>query len=149
MDLKNLAKEKLSKENLKPNTLKKKVLLGVIALLFGGLGLEIFNTDFDLGSILSGNSVSESKIERDASGNLQRNEAGDFVTRLMRDKMGNVVPEGTAGAKYTDEYNCDDFSTQPEAQKFFENAGGIKGDTNRLDGNRDGEVCENLPKRTQ
>lgn len=146
MDLQNLAKEKLSKENLKPSNTKKKVLLGVIALLLGGLGLEIFNTDFDLGSILSGNSVSDSKIERDDRGNLERNAAGDFVTRLLRNKEGNIVPEGTAGAKYTDEYNCDDFSTQPDAQTFFENAGGIKGDTNRLDGNKDGEACESLPK---
>lgn len=149
MDLQNLAKEKLNKKNLKPSSTKKKVLLGVIVLLLGGLGLETFNTDFDLGSILSGNSVSDSKIERDASGNLQRNEAGDFVTRLLRDKTGSVVPEGTAGAKYTDEYNCDDFTAQPEAQNFFENAGGIKGDTNRLDGNKDGEACESLPKGTQ
>ena len=146
MDLKNLAKEKLSAENLKPNSAKKKVLLGVIALLLGALGLESFNSDFDLGSLLSGNSVSESKLERDASGNLQKNDAGDFVTRLLRDKTGAVVPEGTTGAKYTDEYNCADFANQPEAQQFFQNAGGIKGDTNRLDGNKDGSACESLPK---
>lgn len=150
MDIKDqigtIVKDKLSGDNLKPKSGKKKILLGVIVLLLGGLGLEVFNTDFDLGSILSGNSVSDSKIERDASGNLQRNETGDFVTRLLRDKTGSVVPAGTAGAKYTDEYNCDDFATQPEAQKFFENAGGIKGDTNRLDGNKNGEACESLPK---
>jgi len=146
MDLKDLAREKLNKENLKPKSGKKKVLLGVIVLLLGALGLELGNTDFDLGSILSGNSVSDSKIERDSSGNLERDAEGDFVTRLMRDKLGNVVPEGTTGAKYTDEYNCDDFSTQPEAQAFFVKAGGLSNDTNRLDGDKDGEACESLPK---
>jgi len=146
MDLKDLAREKLNKENLKPKSGKKKVLLGVIVLLLGALGLELGNTDFDLGSILSGNSVSDSKIERDSSGNLERDAEGDFVTRLMRDKLGNVVPEGTTGAKYTDEYNCDDFSTQPEAQAFFAKAGGLSNDTNRLDGDKDGEACESLPK---
>jgi hypothetical protein len=64
----------------------------------------------------------------------------------MRDKNGNVVPDGTAGAKYTDEYNCADFSTQPESQAFFDKAGGVTKDTNRLDGDKDGVACEDLPK---
>lgn len=142
----NVVKEKLSKENLKPTTGKKKVLLGVIVLLLGALGLEVGNKDFDLGSILSGNSLSDSKIERDAEGNLERDTAGQFITKLLRDKTGTVVPEGTPGAKYTDEYNCEDFQTQGEAQNFFEKAGGVAGDTNRLDGDKDGESCESLPK---
>ena len=65
----------------------------------------------------------------------------------MRDKLGNVVPNGQAGGKYTDEYNCDDFSTQPEAQTFFKNAGGPSKDTNRLDGDNDGKACESLPEK--
>ena len=68
-----------------------------------------------------------------------------MVTKIMRDREGNIVPEGTAGAKYTDEYNCNDFKTRPEAQKFFVNAGGASHDTNNLDGNNDGEACESLP----
>lgn len=123
----------------------KGIIGGIIVLLLGGLFMETTNTDFDLGSILSGNSVSDSKVMRDESGNIQRTETGQMVTRMMRDKTGNVVPDGTAGAKYTDEYNCSDFSTRPEAQKFFVNAGGANNDTNRLDGNKDGEACESLP----
>ncbi len=150
MDIKdeigNIVKDKLSQENLKPKTGKKKVLLGVIVLLLGALGLEVGNKDFDLGSILSGNSISDSAIMRDANGNLQKDASGNLVTKLMRDKLGNVVPEGTAGAKYTNEYNCDDFTTQPEAQTFFEKAGGVKGDTNRLDGDKNGLACQSLPK---
>ncbi|MFA6982066.1 MAG: excalibur calcium-binding domain-containing protein [Patescibacteria group bacterium] len=114
----------------------------VIVLLLGALGLEVSNSDFDLGSILSGNSLSESKIQRDEKGNLIQNEAGEFVTRIMRDKLGNVV---TSGGKYTDEYNCDDFTTQKEAQTFFKNAGGPNKDTNNLDGDNDGTACEALP----
>lgn len=150
MDIKNqignIVKEKLNSENLKPNNNKKKILLGVIVVLLGALGLELGNKDFDIGSILSGNSMSDSKIERDANGNLQRDSSGNFITKVLRDKLGNVVPEGTVGAKYTDQYNCDDFATQPEAQKFFENAGGVKGDTNRLDGDKNGVACQSLPK---
>lgn len=121
-------------------------LFGLLALLLGAFGLEATNNDFDLGSIMSGNSVQESKIERDADGNLQRTEDGGFLTKILRDLEGNEVPEGTAGAKYTDEYNCDDFTTQPQAQRFFDKAGGVSEDTNRLDGDKDGEACESLPR---
>ena len=104
-----------------------KGILGVvIVLLLGALGLELGNQDFDLGKLLSGEGVEES--------------------RVLRDKEGNVVPEGTTGAKATDEYNCDDFETQPEAQAFFEKAGGPSEDPHNLDGDDDGEACESLPK---
>jgi hypothetical protein len=101
----------------------KPVLVVVLALLAGAFGLEATNNDWDLGKLLSGSSPAEAKV--------------------MRDKEGNVV---TSGGKYTDEYNCDDFSTQVEAQRFFNKAGGVSGDTNRLDGDKDGEPCESLPK---
>lgn len=121
----------------------KGILGGIIVLLLGALGLELSNNDFDLGSILSGNSVSDSKVMRDEKGNLQKDAAGNLITRVMRDKEGNVV---TSGGKYTDEYNCEDFATQPEAQKFYAKAGGPNQDTNRLDGDKDGGACESLPK---
>lgn len=124
----------------------KGILAVVIVILLGALGLEFSSNDFDLGSILSGNSVSESKVERDVDGNLMRTEDGGFLTRILRDKQGNEVPEGTPGAKYTDEYNCEDFGSQPEAQTFFTKAGGVSKDTNRLDGDKDAEACESLPK---
>lgn len=79
---------------------------------------------------------------------MLQNEAGQFVTRLLKDKEGNVVSDKSSGAKYTDEYNCDDFDTQPQAQKFFEKAGGVSKDTNNLDGGNDGVACESLPKGT-
>lgn len=120
-----------------------KGLLGVaIIILLGALGLELGNTDFDLGSIFSGNSVSDSQIRRDKDGNLQQNSEGDFITKIMRDKEGNVV---ASGGKYTDEYNCSDFETQSEAQRFFAKAGGPSKDTNNLDGDNDGQACESLP----
>jgi hypothetical protein len=149
MDLKDqlgdVVKEKLSSENLKPKTGKKKVLLGVLVLLLGALGLELGGKDFDLGSILDGNSVSDSAIMRDENGNLVKDSNGNLVTKVMRNKMGDVVTDGSG--KATDEYNCADFKTQPEAQNFFEKAGGVSKDTNRLDGNKDGVACQDLPKK--
>lgn len=134
--------------NTSESTKKKlKPLLGVvIALLLGAFGLTASGNDWNLNSILSGSSVKDSKIQTDEQGNLKQDEAGNFITRVMRDKLGNIVPTGQTGGKYTDEYNCSDFETQEEAQTFYDKAGGVKGDVNRLDGNKDGVACQDLPK---
>jgi hypothetical protein len=124
-------------------------MIGVGVVLLIALGFEVANTDVDLGSVMQGESVSDSVIERDAQGNLETSADGGFLTRVLRDKEGNAVSEGTAGAKYADEYNCDDFVTQSEAQRFFVNAGGVEGDVNGLDGNNDGVACQSLPKGGQ
>lgn len=120
-------------------------MLGIGILLLAALGLEAAQTDVDLGSMMEGNSVSESMIERDADGNLLEDSEGGFMTSIWRDMNGNEVPEGTAGAKGEDAYNCSDFSTQSAAQVFYDNAGGVQADVNRLDADKDGEPCESLP----
>ncbi|MFC4556909.1 thermonuclease family protein [Virgibacillus kekensis] len=40
--------------------------------------------------------------------------------------------------------DCDDFTSQREAQAFFEASGGPETDSHRLDGEGDGRVCEGL-----
>ncbi|MCA9367280.1 excalibur calcium-binding domain-containing protein [Candidatus Kaiserbacteria bacterium] len=120
-------------------------MLGIGTVLLIALGLEASNTDVDLNSVMQGNSVSDSVIERDADGNLKSTTDGSFMTKIWRDQNGDVVPEGTVGAKAEDQYNCDDFKTQAEAQVFFDNAGGVANDVNRLDGNKDGVPCQALP----
>ncbi|HJQ11396.1 MAG TPA: excalibur calcium-binding domain-containing protein [Gemmatimonadaceae bacterium] len=127
----------------------KPILIGLLAILAGAFGLEVTNNDWDLGQIFKGSSPSEAKIQRDQNGNIRRDANGQIVTRVRRDKNGNVVPEGTPGSKYTDEYNCSDFSTHGEAQRFFDKAGGVGHDTNRLDGDKDGVACEELPQRAR
>lgn len=103
--------------------LLKPILAVILLILAAAFGLEASNNDWDIGKLLSGSSPAEAKV--------------------MRDKEGNVV---TTGGKYTDEYNCDDFKTQPEAQTFYDKAGGVSKDTNRLDGDKDGIACESLPE---
>lgn len=120
-------------ENYKPDTWDKKLLMGIGALLGIGLGMEATNNDYDLGKLI------------DTKGDLK-------ASRVLLDKDGNVVSEedvksGRVSAKYTDEYNCDDFKIQEEEQRFFEKAGGVSNDTNRLDGNKDGIACQALPKK--
>lgn len=123
----------LAEANQGTKKIAKPALIAVIVILLGAFGLEVGNSDFDLGKLLGGSSLQESKVARDESGNL------------IYDKEGNVVTDSAIG-KGADKYNCDDFSTQPEAQKFFNKVGGIKNDLNRLDGDSDGEACESLPK---
>ena len=43
------------------------------------------------------------------------------------------------------DYDCSDFSTQAEAQAFFEAKGGPQKDYHNLDKDRDGVACESLP----
>jgi len=43
--------------------------------------------------------------------------------------------------------DCNDFTTQEEAQAFFIAAGGPQRDPHRLDSNHDGVACESLPRR--
>lgn len=117
----------------KPDTVEKKIFLGLFGVMSAALGLEVAQSDIDLNKLVK------------TGGDLK-------ASKVLRDKSGNVVTEeevkaGTKQAKYTDEYNCDDFKSQGEAQTFFDNAGGIKGDTNRLDGNKDGVACQALPKK--
>jgi len=73
---------------------------------------------------------------------------GEGIQKVLRDKEGNIVEAGSpeaANAKAADEYNCDDFEIKSEAQNFFIKVGGPNEDTNRLDGDKDGEACESLP----
>ena len=104
---------------------------GIIKPIFGGLlillaavfGLELTNNDWDLGKIMSGESWSESKIKRDANGNF------------LLDSCKNDI------------YNCASFKLQKEAQEVLDKCGGAGYDINKLDGDKDGVACEDLPKK--
>ena len=51
---------------------------------------------------------------------------------------------GGGGGTFVDR-NCDDFATQREAQRFFEDEGGPARDPHGLDADNDGIACESLP----
>ena len=119
------------------------LIIAFIALL-GAFGLEATQNDWDLQKLWETKSFEQSEVGRDAKGNIRIDEAG----KILFDKLGNVTTDKTVGKK-ADDYNCDDFSTQPEAQTFFLKVGGVGNDVNRLDGNKDGDACESLPKGTR
>lgn len=116
------------------------LVIAFIALL-AAFGMEATKNDFDLKKLIETKSFQESKVARDEKGNIKTNDLG----QILFDKLGNITTDKTVGKK-ADDYNCDDFSTQPEAQAFFLKVGGVGNDVNRLDGNKDGEACESLPR---
>ena len=66
--------------------------------------------------------------------------AGGLITGgylLSQDKTGH--PETSRGDK-----DCTDFTTQREAQRFFESQGGPAKDPHGLDRDRDSIACESL-----
>lgn len=109
------------------------ILVVAFIALLAAFGLEVTKNDWDLQKLWQTKSFQESKVSRDTAGNV------------LFDKLGNITSDKTLGKK-ADDYNCDDFSTQPEAQAFFLKVGGVGNDVNRLDGNKDGVACQSLPK---
>lgn len=125
--------KQLSDASPKNKKIVKPILMVVITILVGALGLEMTNNDFDLGKLLNGESLQEAKIARDSDGNL------------LFDIDGNPTTD-TAAGKQANKYNCEDFENQNKAQNFFNKVGGVGKDVNRLDGDKDGDACENLPQ---
>ncbi len=81
------------------------LVIAFIALL-AALGLAVSQNDCDLGKLWETKSFQESKVMRDEGGNI------------LFDKLGNITTDSSKGEK-ADDYNCNDFSTKPEAQAFF------------------------------
>ena len=100
-------------------------LFGVFAILLVALGLEVAETDLDLGTLVETGSISESVIERDANGNLVN--------------IGAICD----ATDYN--YNCDDFRSQEEAKAVADQC---NFDVHGLDRDKDGLVCEHLPATT-
>jgi len=101
-------------------------IIAIIALL-AALGLEVSNNDWDLGKAIQTGSMSEAKIQRDDSGNL--------IMGAMCNPDENF------------DYNCDDFSTQEEAQAVYEKCSKNGLDIHGLDGDGNGVACQSLPHK--
>ena len=98
-------------------------LIGIFILLLAALGLEVSSNDWDLGKLIETGSFQESKVEKNSQGNWMIGDRCD-----------------------ANNFNCDDFEYQEDAQYIFEECDG-HGDINRLDGDNDGMVCEHLPHK--
>lgn len=98
-------------------------MLGIAIVLLTAFGLEVSNTDLDLGKLMTGSSVEDSLIKRDINGNPI---------------FGATCEENV--------YNCGDFKTQKEAQEVYDTCHTSENpDRHGLDKDGDGVACQNLP----
>jgi hypothetical protein len=98
-------------------------MLGIGIVLLTALGMEVSNTDLDLGKLMGGESVQDSLIKRDSSGNPI---------------FGATCEENV--------YNCGDFDTQREAQEVYDTCHTSENpDRHGLDRDSDGVACQSLP----
>lgn len=109
-----------------------------MVLLAGAIGVEVSNYDIDLGKLRDTGNIQESRVQ----------------TKNGVKIFGNCV---------SDNVNCANFKTQSEAQaKYDQCAEQIRLDNKKtdaneiknldiygLDGNKNGIVCESLPKSAQ
>lgn len=108
-----------------------KIVIGaMIALLLTAFGMEATKTDYDVTTLAKTGSFAAAKIQRDPNGNLLPASVDAFCNAQQAD------------------YNCADFKTQPEAQSVYDRCKtlGKNMDVYHLDGDKDGIVCESLPK---
>lgn len=100
------------------------LLIGLFILLLVALGLETTSNDLDLGKLVETRSIEQSRIDKTDSGRWD-----------------------IGGACSKNNLNCGNFEYQEDAQEVFEECGGLEDDVHRLDGDKDGLVCESLPSR--
>jgi len=101
-------------------------MLGIGIALLVALGLEVSNTDVDLGTLMETGSLSESVVQRDEDGNAI---------------YGAMCEENV--------YNCGDFKTQGEAQEVYDTCHSADNrDRHGLDRDGDGVACQSLPAGT-
>ena len=99
-------------------------MLGIGTVLLIALGLEVSNTDVDLGKMVETGSIKESIIKRDDKGNPL---------------FGATCEKNV--------YNCSDFSTQEEAQEVYETCKTPEArDRHGLDRDGNGVACQSLPQ---
>lgn len=113
------------------NQKQKNILLGTGIVAAWALGIQMMDYDLDLSTLWDTGSIEDSRVE---------NKNG---VKLI-------------GKCLSDNLNCSNFDTQPEAQTLYEDCAeqiiannkwiDTKIDVYGLDGDNDGVVCESLPK---
>ncbi len=106
--------------------------------LYDSVGAQVYRTDLQ-GTII---------VTANADGTYQVNAEPSTPTVSSPAPSTVAEPESTSSASlaydpYGSDRDCGDFSSQAQAQVFFEAAGA--GDPHRLDSDNDGRVCESLP----
>lgn len=120
--------------------------IGIWLLLLVAFGVEKMNYDLDLGTLWRTGNIQESRVQHGKDGIVLK---------------GNcILPDKNDANASADDLNCSNFKTQEEAQAKYEqcaneiasyNTGKTPADIKNLDiygldGNKNGIVCESLPK---
>lgn len=99
-------------------------MFGIAIVLLAALGLEVSNTDLNLGTLFETGSVEDSMIKRDPAGNPI---------------FGATCEENV--------YNCKDFKTQSQAQEVYDTCHTSDNpDRHGMDKDGNGVACQDLPK---
>jgi hypothetical protein len=123
--------------------IKKGFAIGLGILLLAAIGIQTFDYDLDLGTLWETGSIKESRVQHTQDGVVLK---GDCVK--------------PAGKSAEFDLNCSNFKTQAEAQQKYDYCAEQIAENNSnldkakimsldvygLDGNKNGIVCEALPK---
>jgi hypothetical protein len=123
--------------------IKKGFAIGLGILLLAAIGIQTFDYDLDLGTLWETGSIKESRVQHTQDGVVLK---GDCVK--------------PAGKSAEFDLNCSNFKTQAEAQQKYDYCAAQIAENNSnldkakimsldvygLDGNKNGIVCEALPR---
>jgi hypothetical protein len=103
------------------------------------VGATVYGTDVD-GSVIITTDGETFRVTTSSSQST--------VVGAVEREAEPITPEPAPTLRYDPfgrDRNCPAFQSQPEAQAFFEAAGGPDSDPHGLDGDNDGIACESLP----
>ena len=103
--------------------------------LYSGIGALVYRTDLQGTIIVTGQE--DGRFTVNADPNTEAAPADKYVPDIP--ETSSPLPYDPSGT----DRDCGDFTSQTEAQAFYEAAG--PGDPHRLDGDGNGVVCESLP----
>ena len=109
--------------------------------LYEGVGAQVYRTDLNGTVVVTASADGEYLVNADLS-------APEVATPVPDEVEEEATPAPSSSLAYDPsgpDRDCGDFSTQAEAQAFYEAAGGPASDPHRLDGEGDGTACESLP----
>lgn len=106
--------------------------------LYTGVGAQVYRTDLQGTVVVTAAADGTYEVSATASKPVEQPVVGE------PDEAATPTPE-LPYDPFGEDRNCSDFSSQAEAQAFFEAAGGPEQDSHRLDGDGNGVACESLP----
>ena len=109
--------------------------------LYDSIGARVYRTDLQGTIVVTISADSSYRVNADPTTPDVSNQAPDVSATPPTSPSSS----GLAYDPFGLDRDCGDFSSQAEAQAFFEAAGGPASDPHRLDSDHDGKVCESLP----